>query len=276
VAVAFRLVNRTNGTLVSSGVERRYLLYVPESYNPAVPTPLVISLHGFIEWPAHQMSISGWNDLADELGFIVVYPSGTQFPLRWQANGLADPGPDVTFIADLINHLGGEYNLDPDRIYANGLSNGAGMSFVLACELAERIAAVGLVAGAYGYAWDDCAPARPVPAIVFHGTSDPIVPFTGGPATNFHNGLPGIAGWVEKLAQANGCDLAPEALPAAGEVSGAVYAGCAADVVFYTITGGGHTWPGGGPMPERLVGHTTQDINATQVMWEFFAAHPLP
>jgi polyhydroxybutyrate depolymerase len=203
-----------------------------------------------------------------------VYPTGTRFPLRWRAGGTGDPAPDVTYIADLIDHLGREYNLDPARIYANGLSNGAGMSFVLACELSDRIAAVGLVAGAYGYAWDQCSPTRPVPAIVFHGTADPIVPFAGGPASRSYGALPAIPGWVDTLAQANGCNSAPEDLPAAGEVSGVRYSGCAADVVFYTVAGGGHTWPGGGPMPERLVGHTTHDINATQLMWDFFVQHP--
>jgi polyhydroxybutyrate depolymerase len=77
---AFRLVNQTNGNLLSSGENRRYLLYVPDSYNPDIPTPLVLSLHGFSEWPAHQAHISGWNELADRYGFIVVYPSGTQIP----------------------------------------------------------------------------------------------------------------------------------------------------------------------------------------------------
>ena len=80
VACIYLAINRTNGKIVSSGIVRKYLLYVPESYNPTTPTPLVISMHGFAEWPAHQMRISHWNDVADEYGFIVVYPSGTQGP----------------------------------------------------------------------------------------------------------------------------------------------------------------------------------------------------
>lgn len=131
-AVAFLILDRTNGTIVSSGVKRPYLLYVPKSYDPATTTPLVISIHGFAEWPAHQMQMTHWNDLADQYGFIVVYPSGTRFPKRWrtQVQAGSDASPDVTFISDLIDKLESEYNIDPGRIYANGLSNGgAGCRF---------------------------------------------------------------------------------------------------------------------------------------------------
>jgi polyhydroxybutyrate depolymerase len=277
--VAFRLANYTNGRLVSSGEQRTYLLYVPESYDPARPTPLVITFHGFAQWPAHQKQLSGWNDLADQHGFIVVYPSGTRFPLRWHAGGrfANDTGvaQDVTFIADLMDQLAQDYNIDPSRIYANGMSNGAGMSFVLACQLPGRIAAVGLVAGAYLYTWDACRPARPVPAIAIHGTDDPIVPFEGGTAGPFDAPFPTLPDWIATLAERNGCDAVPGELPASGAVSGVQYSGCEADVVFYTVTGGGHTWPGGEPLPVWIAGHTTEDLNATQVIWDFFQQHPL-
>jgi poly(3-hydroxybutyrate) depolymerase len=90
VAAAFRLANYTNGRLVSSGKPRAYLLYVPKSYDPSIPTPLVISVHGFAQWPAHQMQLSQWNELADHYGFIVVYPSGTQLPLRWRTGEICN------------------------------------------------------------------------------------------------------------------------------------------------------------------------------------------
>jgi polyhydroxybutyrate depolymerase len=279
IAGVYLLANRTNGTLVSAGETRRYLLYVPQSYDPAVPTPLVISIHGFAEWPAHQMQISGWNDLADQYGFIVVYPSGTRFPLRWRTNGPAgsetDPLLEVSFISALIDKLSAEYNIDPARIYANGLSNGGGMSFVLACKLSERIAAIGSVSGAYLLPWEKCNPARAVPAIVFHGTADPIVPYQGGPSDRFDVPFPAIPDWIDVLARRNGCDETPLELPASGTVTGIQFTNCAADVVFYTIAGGGHSWPGGEPLPEWLAGDTTMDIDATQVMWEFFQGHSL-
>jgi polyhydroxybutyrate depolymerase len=271
--------NRTNGTLVSSGEERAYLLYVPESYEPSKLTPLVISLHGLIQWPANQMKLTHWNDLAERYGFIVVYPSGTHFPLRWDAGGAlpgaAGPKRDVLFISDLIEKLEGEYNIDPSRIYANGMSNGGGMTLVLSCQLAEKIAAVGMVAGAYFYPWEECDPVRQVPAVVFHGTDDPIVPFLGGTSRRYHITFPSITDWIENLARRNGCDAIPEGLPSSGNVSAIRYGSCAADVVFYTIAGGGHTWPGGERLPRIITGYTTSDIDATEAMWDFFQQNPL-
>jgi polyhydroxybutyrate depolymerase len=281
VFVLYKLLNRTNGTIQSSGEKRKYLLYVPKSYDPARPTPLVISMHGFIEWPAHQMEISHWNKLADENGFIVVYPSGTGFPLRWgtlpRAGGENRGGRDVTFISDLIDKLEQDYHIDPARIYANGLSNGGGMAFLLACKLADRIAAVGGVAGAYSTPWSECSPSRPVPVIAFHGDADPIVPYGGAVRPTSKFVLPPIADWVARWAQHNGCTSPPVALPASGEVSGVRYTGCAqnAGVDFYTIHAGGHSWPGGKGLPKFIVGNTSQDIDATRVMWDFFLDHPL-
>jgi polyhydroxybutyrate depolymerase len=275
--VAYRLSDRTNGSLVSSAGEKRsYLLYVPETYDPSTPTPLVITIHGFVQWPANQMHVSRWNELADEYGFLVVYPSGTGFPKRWRASGgPAQVEPDVVFLSDLIDRLESEYNLDPARIYVNGLSNGGGMSFVLACELSDRVAAFGSVAGAYMYPFEACQPSRPVPAIIFHGTADPIVPYWGGPSRDFNLPFPAIPDWVATLARRDGCPGPVLDLPTNGNVSGVEYTGCAADVVFYTIAGGGHSWPGGNPLPKWLVGITTQDIEATRTMWAFFQQHPL-
>lgn len=267
----FALVNKTNGELVSGGQSRTYLLHLPPTYDSATPVPLVISIHGFAEWPAHQMQVSHWNDLADAEGFIVVYPSGLNFPKRWRVE-------DATFIADLITHLEEHYNIDPARIYANGLSNGGGMSYILGCRLADRIAAIGSVAGAYVLPLEECQPARPVPMIAFHGTADPVVPYKGGPSHWFELPFPIIPDWISQRAQLNGCDSTPSDLLTQGAITGIQYTACdeGADVRFYTIEGGGHTWPGGEALPEWLVGVTTQEVNATQLMWDFFQNHVLP
>ena len=252
---------------------------MPESYDPTVPTPLVISLHGFVEWPAHQMEISHWNDLADQYGFIVVYPSGTSFPLRWRAyrpsGSDTDLMVDVTFISDLIDKLSASYHIDATRIYANGLSNGGGMTFLLSCKLSERIAAIGSVAGAYLLPWEECNPSRQVPAILFHGTADPIVPFQGGPSGSFDLPFPSIPEWADELAARNGCGKPALELSSSGDVSGIQYPDCSADVVFYTVAGGGHSWPGGKPLPKIITGYTSQDVDATRLMWDFFEQHPL-
>ena len=254
---------------------------MPPSYDPARPVPLVISIHGFAQWPAHLRSISRWNDLADQHGFIVAYPAGTGFPRRWRASdgASASANPDVTFITDLLDHLAGRYNIDPDRVYVNGFSNGGGMTTLLACRLAGRIAAAGSVAGAYVHPLAACQPERAVPLIAFHGTADPIVPYAGGAVRSFH--LPAVPDWIGGWAALSGCDPAPAPLPTAGAAGGggvrggvvnAVhYTGCrdGAEVTFYTLAGGGHAWPGSKPLPEFIVGHTPQEIDATELMWQF-------
>jgi polyhydroxybutyrate depolymerase len=280
IGIAFIIANKTSGTLISSGEKRQYLLHVPDSYDSTVPTPLIISIHGFAEWPAHQAQISRWNDLADEKGLIVVYPSGTKFPKRWRTTGLTnspgDPEIDVRFISDLIDRLETEYNIDPNRIYANGLSNGGGMSYLLACKMADRIAAIGSVAGAYTYAPELCNPSRPVPLIAFHGDADPVVPYQGGPSRSFEIPFPYIPNWMHAWADRNHCQTAAS-IPQDGEISGTTWTECSqnADVTFYSIAGGGHSWPGGEPIPAWIVGKTSQAVDATREMWQFFEQHPL-
>src|SRR5713226_142368 len=165
VVVSVPVLNRTNGTIVSSGQKRQYLLYVPKSYDRTKPTPLVISMHGAAGWPAQQMNLSRWNRLAESQGFIVVYPSGSDVPKIWHVDRGAGLTRDVTFISALIDTLEATYNIDPTRIYANGLSAGGGMAFVLSCTLSDRIAAVGLVAAAQPMDRGWCTDQRPLPMI---------------------------------------------------------------------------------------------------------------
>jgi polyhydroxybutyrate depolymerase len=137
----------TTGTIVSSGEKREFLLYVPRSYDRTKPTPLVITLHTSMSWPSSAMAISQWNVVADENGFMVVYPAGTGLgPKSWEMTGSETPSrmPDVIFISGLIDKLEESYNIDKTRIYANGMSNGGGMAFVLSCTMSDRIAAVGM------------------------------------------------------------------------------------------------------------------------------------
>lgn len=271
----YLLSNQTNGQIISSGERRRYLVYVPETYNPELPTPLVINIHGFVQWPANQMQISQWNELADEHGFIVVYPSGTSFPLRWRVRD--EPEKEIAFFSDLISKLEGEYNIDSSRVYANGLSNGGGMTLLLACRLSERITAIGTVAGAFQSTCESDSQQRPVPAIFFHGKADPIVPYEGGAYERTGIPFPNIPEFVASYAQENGCNSTPRTLLETGNVTGIRYSECNqdADVVFYTIADGGHTWPGGSPLPERITGKTSQEIDATELMWDFFQEYSL-
>jgi polyhydroxybutyrate depolymerase len=279
----FSIMDKTNGTIVSSGVTRRYLLYVPKTYHRSRPTPLVISMHPGATWPAVEMQISRWNELAEQHGFIVVYPAG-----RGAFLGGFSPGPhvfptgpsslgqEVRFISDLIDKLEAEYNIDPNRIYANGMSNGGGMAFALSCKLSDRIAAVGVVAGALALSWDRCGDSKPVPTVAFHGTADKFALYQGGSSPIAPGTFPNIQDWTAHVAQRNQCKGDPSDTRITANVRRLAYTNCAenADVILYTVEGGGHTWPGGKHLAEWIAGRTTEDVNASRVMWEFFVQHP--
>jgi polyhydroxybutyrate depolymerase len=280
MAVSFYVRNRNNGAFVSSGEKREYLLYVPKSYDRTRPTPLVISMHGAGLWPVPHMEMSRWNRVADDHGFIVVYPSavGGRGPRVWHIDGGARLPSDVRFIAELIDTLKASHNIDPSRIYADGLSNGGGMAFLLSCMLSDRIAAVGLVASAQFLPWSACKDQRAVPMIAFHGTDDRFTPYHGGTSLVApRHVFPAIPTFTANWARRNRCGAKPVESAVAADVTRLEYTGCSDDaaVVLYTIRGGGHTWPGGGPMPEWFVGKRSSGVDATRQAWAFFRAHPL-
>jgi polyhydroxybutyrate depolymerase len=280
---SFRLMDRTNGTIISSSLPRRYLLYVPKSYDRAKPTSLIISIHPAATWPAVEQNISHWNDIADTSGAIIVYPEGTGAffgglgpgPQVWPAGPYSLPR-DARFVSDLIDHLLRDYNIDPHRIYANGMSNGGGMAFLLSCELPYRIAAVGMVASEYP-PWDRCATSNPAPTIMFHGTADKFAPYHGGKSPIAPQPFASVPDWADHLAQRNHCQGHPADTAITSSVRRLAYSDCTdnAGVTLYTIEGAGHTWPGGKHIAEWLAGRTSDDINATRLMWDFFQQHPL-
>lgn len=184
---------------------------------------------------------------------------------------------DVRFISELIDTLRASYDIDTTRIYADGLSNGGGMAFVLSCTLSDRIAAVGVVAPAIFLPWSSCTGRRTVPMIAFHGTADRATRYHGGKSWVAPDPFPDIPNWVATWAGKNRCGRDPVQSAVAVDVTRRAYTNCAggADVMFYTIQGGGHTWPGGGRGPEWFVGTTTNSVDASSLMWAFFREHPL-
>jgi polyhydroxybutyrate depolymerase len=278
--VVFYAANRGSGVIVIGEESRGHLLHVPKGHDRSRPTPLVISLHGAGLWGAAQRDISQWNERADREGFIVAYPSGVGHasPRVWSAS----PGPrlmrDVAFISRLIDTLVAHYNVDPDRVYVNGHSNGGGMTFALSCLAPERVAAAGIVAGALTHPWELCDGATPVPVVVIHGTDDPVVPYAGGPTWVAPWPFPSIPKWVGRWAERNACEAVPRDSVLSATVTRRAYAGCAggADVVLYTLRGDGHVWPSGGALPRWLVGTDSRSIDATEVMWQFFRERRLP
>lgn len=273
-AVSFYVKNRSNGTIVSSGEEREYLLYVPPNVARTKPVPLVISLHGAGGWPVLQRDLSKWNDLAEREGFIVVYPAGrrTGGPRVWHMGSDRDP----RFIADLIDELSRQYPIDLQRVYANGLSNGGGMSFALSCRMPDRFAAVGLVGAALLLPPTWCKAKEPMPMIGIHGAADTMALYGGGEswvATHLHAFLPFGAAWARR----NRCAPDPQDVQVRDGVTRREYTNCANDagVVLYTLRDGGHTWPGGAELPEWFAGKTVTDFDATLEMWRFFQRHRL-
>jgi len=266
-----------NGTLVSSGRRREYLLHVPARHLRGKPAPLVISLHPAAVFPTVLRNASLWNELADREGFFVVYPWGRRIaPLPilpslpvWPVESEAALTEEIAFIADLIDELVRTHGVDPPRVYVNGFSNGGAMTFALSCRLSHRIAAVGTVAAAHVLPWSWCTDTRPVPLIAFHGTDDPLVPYRGG--GSFGHSFPSAADWAANWARRNRCTREPITTRLRG-ANRLEYTGCAdgAEVHLYAIEGGGHTWPGGSPLPRLLVGRTVTGVDATREMWEFF------
>jgi polyhydroxybutyrate depolymerase len=227
--------------------------------------------------PAHQAEMSRWDQLADAEGFITVYPMGTGIPLRWAVHEPVSSSPatrdHVDFIRHLVETICDAHCIDPGRIYAAGMSNGGGLASVLACELPDVFAAVGSVAGLYTYPLDGSVGDRAVPLIAFHGVLDRIVPMGGG-VQRLRKDLPAVADWMHAYARRCGCAVRSD--ERLSDVLDKVrYSGGPDDVevIWYAVHDGGHTWPGGVPLPEVITGPTSNTIDATLVMWEFFTRH---
>jgi len=264
-------------TLEFGGRTRTYLIHPPKGYDGKTPLSLVLVLHGALQGAAGVERMSGMSAKADKENFLVAYPNGTSrsgLAPTWNAGaccGYAQTNnvDDVGFLRALIDRLGRDYAVDPKRIFVTGISNGGMMSYRLACELADRVAAIAPVEGAQDL---ECRPSVPVSVLVFHGTADLLVPYKGG-TTPFQLGpkrtdtsvRSTVAFWVKQ----DGCSTTPK-LEETNQLRIDTYSGCKDGVVvaLYTIRGGHHMWPG-----TRL---SLNDIPATDIMWSFFAAHPKP
>ena len=261
-------------TIPVDGTDRVMRVHVPASYDPTRATPVVLGFHGYTLSGDLQASASHMEAKADTAGFITVHPDGTGGLKGWNAGDCCGTAAssgvdDVGLVTAILDRLEAEMCIDPARVYATGFSNGGFLSHRLACELSDRIAAIGPVSGVMGM--DACSPGRPVPVFHVHGTDDAIVPYNGGGISGFRSVADTIADWANR----NQCPAgAPSVTYDNGDARCETYAGCAggADVTLCTITGGGHQWPGGENFPGG--GHLSTDLIATDAMWDFFVAHP--
>ncbi len=259
--------------ILSGGTARHFLLHVPPSYNGS-PIPLVFNFHGYGSNSTQEQNLSGMSQKADEAGFIVVYPDGlVSYPETVRQAWYTGPGEqgdtDRQFVRDLIEYLSGMYTIDPKRIYATGISNGGGMTDRMACDLADVIASVAPVAGAFSLR-EDCNPSRAVPVLAFHGLDDHITSYAGDEPY-----APPIEDWAAGWARRNECISGPELSAPVDTVTVRTWTGCKenADVILYTLEDHGHSWPGSSIMPGSI---TSQAVDATDVMWDFFVEHPMP
>lgn len=268
-------------SLVFAGVEREYILHIPPGYDNSQPIPLVIAFHGVGLDADEMIRISGFSSQADASGFIVVYPNGTGTTKSWNGGhccGVAarDNVDDVGFVRALIGDLSTTINIDPKRVYATGFSNGAILTYRLACELSDLLAAVGPVSATQVLEdMQACQPGRPVPLIHFHGTADDANPYDGGTSLGGFQFIPvdtAIQFWVDF----NGCPAQPQSTET-GSIRHDVYAPCGSGstVELYTIASGKHAWPGGEAV-NQVMGEPNMEISATALMWEFFNSHPSP
>jgi polyhydroxybutyrate depolymerase len=272
-------------SLELDGLRRTYQLFLPSSYDGTRAVPLVMVLHGGMGNGEGISNVTAFSTVAEREGFIVVYPNGYQE--SWadgRGTTAADEAgvDDVAFISRLIEKLSTDYRIVYEQVYVTGFSNGGHMSYRLACELSEKIAAVAPVAASLSENLAaSCSPQRPVPVLQIHGTADPIRPYEGGEARGMVLSAPAsVAFWASK----NGCSSEPSStnLPDIAQdgttVTLTAYTNCqqGGDVQHYIVVEGGHTWPGGLQyLPERRIGKTSQDINASEVIWKFFAEHSL-
>lgn len=273
-------------TLIHDSLERDYILYVPSSFDSTQPTALVMVFHGGGGKARNAVRMTDFSALADEKGFLVVYPNGTgpleEQVLTWNGgtccgNAMLNNVDDVGFARAILTDLQTVAAIDLKRVYATGMSNGGIMSYRLACEAADIFAAIGSVAGTQNFA--PCEPTESVAVVHFHGTDDQHLPYDGGVGsesfvgTDFASVQDSVGFWVAF----NGCDSQPRTSQFS-DIRRDVWEGCEGNsaVELYTIIGGAHAWPGS-DSPGWVGGdEPTQSISATIIIWEFFAAHPKP
>ena len=256
-----------NASINHGGLERDYTLYIPASYSAGNEAPLLFNFHGYTSNAWQQAFYSNFNTVADDEGFIIVYPEGTldnTGTSHWNVGWGGSTVDDIGFTESLMDSISKEYSINQDRIYSTGMSNGGFMSYQLACELSDRIAAIASVTGSMNTGWfNSCNPNHPMPIMEIHGTADGNVPYATIPSimdfwANFNNcNSSAIVTNVPNTSTTDGCTAEHQIWE--NGTNGAT-------VEHYKIIDGEHSWPGA----LFSNGITNQDINAAEKIWEFF------
>ncbi len=267
-SASLKLGSSFTQAVLSGGLQRTYRVHLPAGYQAGREYPLVMSFHGHGSNAAEQERRTGFSQLADQQGFIAVYPQGlvgSDHLTGWATGPKQDPQvDDVRFVSDLLGALETSFCVDPQRLYASGFSNGGAMTNLLACDLTNRFAAFAPVSGSYTPVKGGCHPQRPVPILAIHGTGDTVVPYTG----NVAKAYPPITMWLDNWAKLDDCQHGPQVFYTRKNVLGEQWTGCqgAGALLHYRIAQGTHEWPS----------ETSQGgLRATQVVWAFFQMHSL-
>ena len=273
-------------TVLSGGLHRTVVIYIPDGYDGRRRLPLVLTLHGNLSTGSRQLGLSELVFIADQYDFILAAPQGHlrgQYGYRWNLPGVnlpaGRPSEDEKFLNDAIAYLTANLCVDAKRIYGSGYAEGGQMISQYACDFSDRLAAIGTVAGlSAGYRINDpgepvpdpatCRPSRAMPVITFAGTADEFYSYANVEAA--------VARW----AQLNLCRQGPRVDAVSATVSKLTYFACRrnAPVVLYRVAGGGHTWPGNEIFVPLVpvFGPVTFDIKANELIWSFFTKHRLP
>jgi len=282
-------------TIAVGDLQRRYRVHVPKKYDAANPTPVVLVFHGGGGNPESMVRLTGMNAKSDEAGFIAAYPYGTGLLenqlLTFNGGGCCGYAmehkiDDVAFTRALLDDLATIVSVDTNRVFATGLSNGGIMSHCVASELSDRIAAIAPVGGPL--MMDAPNAKRAVPVLHFHGTGDEFAPFKGGYGKGSFGRSKGVTDFksvehtIQSWVKANGCKPEPEIIALPDNADDGMkcirktWSGGrdGSEVVLIEIENGGHTWPGNEPIV-AILGKSTKDISANEMMWEFFQRHTM-
>jgi polyhydroxybutyrate depolymerase len=260
-------------TINSGGIDRDFFLYVPDIYDESTPAPLVFCFHGYGSSASVNLSYTGFRDVADTAGFILIHPQGTLDATgtpHWNVGWGLSSVDDVGFTQDMIDYVAANYNLNSERVYSTGMSNGGFMSYVLACELSNEIAAIASVTGSMSPPTaSGCSPSHPTPVLQIHGTDDPTVPYEGA---IFAQGIDDV---LEYWVGYNYCDISPSQTPIPDINSGDgttvdhfVYGNGnnGTTVELFKVYNGGHDWPGA---------FGNYDISSNIEIWKFFSRYDI-
>ena len=267
-----------NGAITHGGVTRTYILYVPANYTGTAAVPLVLNFHGYSSNATEQMFYGSFRSIADTVGFLVVHPQGTldntntaHFNVGWGTSTV----DDVSFTSDLLDTLIANYNINTDRVYSTGMSNGGFMSYNLACNLSSRIAAIASVTGSMSpLQYNSCSPSHPTPILEIHGDADAVVPYNGAiHATAISNVLQYWVTYNNCNATSTTTSIADANTADNSTVDHVVYSGGTngVNVEHFKINNGGHTWAGSA---FNFAG-TNYDIDASAEIWEFFSRYDI-